>query len=60
MMGHSANPLAAAIHPDPYPYYAVLARERPLHRDDALGLWVASSAEAGGADLRREGCAATP
>lgn len=37
-----AHPLLAVTHADPYPYYATLAREKPLYRDDALGLWVAS------------------
>jgi len=37
------DPIAAVTHPDPYPYYADLA-SRPLHRDETLGLWVASSA----------------
>lgn len=37
-----AHPLLAVTHGDPYPYYAALAREKPLYRDDALGLWVAS------------------
>ncbi len=36
------DPLQAVTHPDPYPYYAALARERPLYRDTRLGLWVAS------------------
>lgn len=37
-----AHPLLAVTHPDPYPYYAALARDKPLYRDDALDLWVAS------------------
>lgn len=37
------DPLLAVTHPDPYPYYAALVRERPLHRDARLGLWVASA-----------------
>ena len=37
------DPIAAVIHPDPYPFYAGLVAERPLYRDDALGLWVAAS-----------------
>jgi cytochrome P450 len=35
--------IAAVVHPDPYPYYARLRREKPLYYDAALGLWVASS-----------------
>ena len=37
------DPLQAVIHSNPYPYYAALARERPLYHDPTLGLWVASS-----------------
>lgn len=36
------DPLQAVTHADPYPYYAALARDRPLYRDARLGLWVAS------------------
>ncbi|NMU93834.1 cytochrome, partial [Achromobacter ruhlandii] len=36
------DPLQAVTHADPYPYYATLARDRPLYRDTRLGLWVAS------------------
>lgn len=40
------DPIAAVTHPNPYPYYAHLMAEAPLYRDEALGLWVASSAAA--------------
>jgi cytochrome P450 len=40
------DPIAAVTHPDPYPFYAHLVAEAPLYRDEALGLWVASSAAA--------------
>jgi cytochrome P450 len=40
------DPIAAVTHPDPYPYYADLVATRPIHRDDGLGLWVASGAAA--------------
>ena len=40
------DPIAAVTHADPYPYYAALAYERPLYRDDTLNLWVASSPQA--------------
>ena len=40
------DPIAAVTHPDPYPYYADLVATRPIHRDDGLGLWVASDAAA--------------
>jgi len=39
-----STPIAAVTHANPYPYYATLVAERPLYRDDALGLWVATSA----------------
>ena len=43
-----ATLLNAAHHPDPYPFYAALRVASPsgLQRDDATGLWVASSAAA--------------
>jgi cytochrome P450 len=40
------DPIAAVTHPDPYPYYRELVARTPLYRDEALGLWVAASAEA--------------
>lgn len=36
------NAIAAATHPDPYPWYAALARGG-LHYDAALKLWIAAS-----------------
>jgi cytochrome P450 len=36
--------LAAASHPDPYPYYAALLAYRPLYREHKLGLWAALGA----------------
>ncbi len=38
------DPITAVTAADPYPYYAMLAAERPFYRDDALGLWVAAGA----------------
>jgi cytochrome P450 len=35
---------AAPCHPNPYPYYGRLARERSLFRDEMNGWWVAASA----------------
>lgn len=40
------DPIAAVTHPDPYPYYRELVARSPFSRDDALGLWVAASADA--------------
>jgi cytochrome P450 len=54
------DPIAAVTHPDPYPYYAELVARRPLHRDDALGLWVAASAAAVKAALTSEACRVRP
>jgi cytochrome P450 len=50
------DPVAAATHPDPYPFYAALVRERPIYRDEALGLWVVSSATTVAAALTNEAC----
>jgi cytochrome P450 len=55
-----ATPLAAVTHADPYPYYAALVANRPLGRDDSLGLWVAASAEAVTAVLTSERCRVRP
>jgi cytochrome P450 len=55
-----ATPIAAVTHADPYPYYAALVAERPLYRDDALGLWVASSAAAVRAVMTSELCRVRP
>src|SRR3954454_13633136 len=41
-----SDPMAAVTHPDPYPFYARLVRERPALRDAASGLWVFASAGA--------------
>lgn len=34
----------AVVHPDPYPYYARLRRDRPLYFDEGLDSWVATTA----------------
>lgn len=39
------DPVAAAAHADPYPYYASLREGPPLVWNDTLRLWVASRAE---------------
>ena len=54
------DPVAAVSHPDPYPYYASLVAEKPFHRDEALGLWVASSAAAVTAVLTSDLCRVRP
>src|SRR5258705_1934 len=55
-----STPVAAVTHADPYPYYASLVAARPLYRDDALGLWVASSAAAVRAVMTSERCRVRP
>lgn len=52
--------IAAATHPDPYPYYARLAAERPLAFDPGLGVWVAASADAVRAVLTSPACRVRP
>ena len=42
---HSSNAVAAASHPDPYPYYRQLLAGPPLYFDPELRLWIASRAE---------------
>ena len=54
------DPVAAVTHPDPYPYYASLVAERPFYREEALGLWVASSAAAVTAVLTSDLCRVRP
>ena len=55
-----ATPIAAVTHPDPYPFYAGLVAERPFYRDDALALWVASSAAVVRAVMTSEQCRVRP
>ncbi|WP_454766960.1 cytochrome P450 [Cupriavidus campinensis] len=55
-----ADPIAAVIHPDPYPYYRELAVSRPFHRDGTLGLWVAASAAAVAEVLDHPDCRVRP
>lgn len=40
-----ADPVAAATHADPYPYYATLREGPPLAWNDALRVWIASRAD---------------
>lgn len=54
------DPIAAATHPDPYPYYAQLVAERPMYRDQSVGLWVASSAATVTAVLTSDICRVRP
>jgi cytochrome P450/pimeloyl-ACP methyl ester carboxylesterase len=54
------DPIAAVTHRDPYPYYADLVAHKPLYRDDRMGLWVASSADAVTAVLTNNDCRVRP
>ncbi len=54
------DPIAAVTHADPYPYYADLVARTPFYRDDALGMWVATSAEAVAAVLTSAACRVRP
>jgi cytochrome P450 len=59
-MDRPNDPIAAVTHRDPYPYYRELVARRPIYRDSALGLWVASSAAAVTAVLASDGCRVRP
>ncbi|NUT86385.1 cytochrome P450 [Pseudomonas corrugata] len=54
------DPITAATHPDPYPYYASLRAQGGLTFDPHLKLWIASSAEAVCAVLRHADCHVRP
>jgi cytochrome P450 len=54
------DPIGAVTEPDPYPYYADLVARAPLHRDERLRLWVASSASAVSTVLTSELCRVRP
>jgi cytochrome P450 len=58
--GVPGDPVAAVTHRDPYPFYAGLVRERPIYRDEALRLWVFSSAESVAAVLNNAACRVRP
>lgn len=52
--------ITAVVHANPYPYYDELLATKPLYYDAALGLWVASSAEAIDAILNNRHCRVRP
>jgi cytochrome P450 len=58
-MERPSDPIAAVTHPDPYPYYADLVGQR-VHRDAALGLWIAASAADVTAVLGSDRCRVRP
>lgn len=55
-----SDPIAAVTHADPYPYYAELVAQRPIYRDEVLGLWVAADAAAVTAVLTSEATRVRP
>jgi cytochrome P450 len=55
-----ASVRAAPSHPDPYPYYARLAREQPVFRDERNNCWVVASAAAVREVLENESCHTRP
>lgn len=57
---YPAHPLDAVTHPDPYPYYAALARGAPLYREPALGLWVVCHPDAIRAVMRHPAARVRP
>lgn len=59
-MDSPRDALEAVRHPDPYPYYARLQRERPLFFDESAGLWVASGAAVVGQALGHAGLRVRP
>lgn len=60
MMNPPSDPVAAVTHPDPYAWYAELARTQPLAWNADLGAWVAASAQAVQAVLASPHCRVRP
>lgn len=54
------NPIEAATHPDPYPYYTDLVAHRPLYWDETITCWIASSATTVTAVLTNPLCRVRP
>ncbi|TVT79741.1 cytochrome P450 [Pseudomonas sp. H3(2019)] len=54
------DPIIAATHTDPYPYYASLRADGGLSFHQGLGLWVASSAQTVAAVLAHPDCKVRP
>lgn len=59
-MHYPHNPIEAATHPNPYPYYAELATTKPFYYDQMLELWVASSAAIVESILQHPHCRVRP
>ena len=60
LMPFPADPIAAVLHPDPYPYYSDRAARMPIYRDEALRLWISSSAAAATGVLTSDRCRVRP
>ncbi|MBA3870158.1 MAG: cytochrome P450 [Anaerolineae bacterium] len=54
------NPIKAAIHANPNPYYTELAADKALYYDHALHMWIAASAEVVNAVLTSGLCRVRP
>jgi cytochrome P450 len=55
-----ADPLAAVTHPDPYPYYATLARQPAPVFDARLRMWIVAHADTIDAVLAHPDCRVRP
>jgi len=59
-MDFPANPVVAVTHADPYPYYRMLAAERPFAFHSEVNAWVAAGASAVNAVLANPECHVRP
>lgn len=59
-MTSDINPLSAATHPDPYPFYEHLRVTAGLHYDQTLKVWIALGAADISAVLRHPSCRVRP
>lgn len=59
-MTQPCDPVGAATHADPYPYYASLTAAQPFRFDPALKLWVAADAASVAAVLQEPACRVRP
>jgi len=55
-----ADPLAAVSHPDPYPYYAAMARQSAPVFDARLNLWIVAHVDTVAAVLAHPDCRVRP
>lgn len=58
--GAPEDPVCAATHPDPYPYYAALRAQAPLAFDPRLKMWVAARASVVAEVLAHPACRVRP